>query len=76
MSTHELVELRCPKGPQQLLAKMLRDPEVSYVPDGNLMELSCRDCTRVLRRGDSSVLRVVHRYNLLGELVESAVQRR
>lgn len=71
------LELRCPVGPRQLLGKVIRETgEVPPVGEANLMELSCRDCTKNLRREDPEILRVVHRYNLLGELVENVVTRR
>lgn len=75
-ATMETVELRCPVGPRQLLGKVLRESGNVVVDDNNLMELACRDCARALKVSDPGVLRVVHRYNLLGELVESVIQRR
>jgi len=74
--TKEFLELRCPVGPKQLLGKVIRETGHIPVDDSNLMELSCRDCSRFLRRTEPDVLRVVHRYNLLGELVENVVTRR
>lgn len=73
-------EIRCPLGPRKLLAKMRLqdDPEAvkrMVMPD-NLLELSCRDCTKKARRdavesGLEPPLRVLHRYDVLGELVET-----
>ena len=74
--TMEFLELRCPSGPRQLLGKVLRETGSVPVGESNLLELSCRDCSRSVRREDPSVVRVVHRYNILGELVENVVTRR
>ena len=74
--TKEFLELRCPLGPRQLLGKVVRETGSVPVSGSNLMELSCRDCSRSVRREDPTIIRVVHRYNLLGELVENVVTRR
>jgi len=70
-----VVELRCPNGPKALLCKtiMFGDP-IKYTDD-NLIELNCRDCTKQLKRDRPEVKRVVHRYNIIGELVETVFQR-
>lgn len=72
----EVVDLRCPVGPRQLLGKVLRESGRVPVDSSNLMELACRDCARTLRRSDPTVARVVHRYDLLGNLVESEISHR
>lgn len=73
-------DIRCPVGPKKLLAKMKTQSDPDDVrrmllPD-NLLELSCRDCTKTARReadadGSAPPLRVLHHYNVLGELVET-----
>ena len=75
-ATSEALELRCPVGPRQLLGKVIRETGTVPVDESNLMELSCRDCTRTKRRESPEVFRVVHRYNLLGELVENVITLR
>ena len=72
----QLIELRCPIGPKALLAKsvLLGDP-AGVNPDLNLMEITCRDCAKQARANDPRVRRVKHRFNVLGQLVESVVQR-
>lgn len=74
-TTVEVVDLRCPVGPRQLLLKLHTTGERAHVNDDNLMEISCRDCTRTARRSDPGVVRVLHRFNFIGELVESVVER-
>lgn len=69
----QLVELRCPIGPRALLAKVVKLGDHHARTSDNLLELSCRDCRRTERVRDPSVSLVVHRFNVLGELVESAV---
>lgn len=70
----KLVDLRCPVGPKALLAKVIQSGEKESYDSWNLLELACRDCARTLRKTDSHVKRVVHRFNIMGELVESVVQ--
>lgn len=72
----QLIELRCPLGPRALLAKsvLLGDPAGMNL-DLNLMEITCRDCAKLARATDPGVRRVKHRFNVLGQLVESVVQK-
>lgn len=79
----ELIDLRCPVGPRQLLARVrslgdhaelvFKDSPLS-LPDFPLLELACRDCAKFCRRDDPTVRRVLHRFNVFGQLVESAVE--
>lgn len=68
------VELRCPVDARTLLGKVLADGDRPVV-SGNLMELHCRVCSRNGREFDPTVVRVLHRFDLLGSLVESVVER-
>ncbi len=70
-----VVELRCPTGPRRLLSKLMLRGEPVRVVSGNLVELSCDDCKRMLRRTDPSVVRVLHRFDMAGALVESVIDR-
>lgn len=63
----EVVEVACDVGPRRLFAKLRLAGERPVVTDDNLMEFSCDNCRR--REGEP----VLHRYNLLGELVETEV---
>jgi hypothetical protein len=45
----------------------------AYVQPDNLIELSCRDCTKDARRSDPSVIRVLHLFDLTGEFIRSEV---
>jgi hypothetical protein len=69
------IEIRCPVGPRRLLFKMYQEGHRPHVVPGNLIEVACDDCKRTMRRRDPSVVRVVHRFNLAGELIESKVIR-
>lgn len=70
------IEIRCPVGPRRLLSKVISSGQGPvHVTRDNLMELACDDCKRAARREDPSVLRVLHRYDLAGVLVESVVIR-
>lgn len=68
------VEIRCPVGPRRLLAKTLMSGERPHVTDGNLIEVACDDCKRSMRQQGKVVARVLHRFNIAGELIESVVQ--
>lgn len=37
------------------------------------MELYCRDCSVRERQRDPHITRVLHRYNFVGELIESVI---
>jgi hypothetical protein len=68
----EIVEVRCPVGFRRLFTRMqLGELEYRYVEHGNWLEFSCDDCARLLERDGSPRRRVLHRYNFLGELVET-----
>lgn len=61
-----IVEVRCPVGPQRLFTKLrLGEETARYIQPANLIEFSCSDCSR--HRDE----RVFHRYNFIGELVET-----
>jgi hypothetical protein len=68
----ERIELRCPVGPRKLFAMMQRAGQrPSYIHPDNLIEFSCYDCKRSYRSQGRSVRRVLHRYDLSGELIET-----
>lgn len=69
----QTVEIRCPIGPKRLLSKLLVAGEKPRVTEGNLIEFACDDCKRTLRQQGNTVTRVLHRYDLAGELVETEV---
>ena len=56
-----------------MLSKLLLAGEQPDIVDGNLIEFNCEDCKRQMRRSGRSVARILHRYNLAGELVETVV---
>lgn len=74
MKTMTKVELRCPTGARRLLGKYWMDSSEPLKVTDNLMELSCRDCTRNAREFDRNVVRIVHRFDLIGNLVESIAE--
>lgn len=70
------VELRCPVGdPGRLFAKVLLDEDESHrVTSGNLLEVSCQNCRRKFRQeGRTDVDFVLHRFDILGRLVETVI---
>jgi hypothetical protein len=74
VSAQEEVELRCDAG--KLLAVMLLGGEQpSFVKPDNLIELYCNWCSRRERRLDARVQRVLHRFDMSGELVTTLIQR-
>lgn len=69
-------EVRCPYEPRALLAKVIMGDDPKRFEDvGQLVELYCRDCTKQQRKYDKDVARVLHRFNILGQLVETVVER-
>jgi len=66
-----MVELRCDRNPSKLLGKVDRP----VIVEGNLIEIACYDCVKRLRKDGETVQRVLHRWNVLGELIETEVQR-
>lgn len=44
----------------------------AHIIDGNLIEFSCQNCKKALKDKGVIVSRVLHRYNILGELVETS----
>lgn len=70
-----VVEVRCPVGPQRLFTKLsLGEESHRYVHPENLIEVTCSDCARRLGREEGVRQRVFHRYNFLGEFVETVVE--
>ena len=67
----QAIDLRCPIGPRKLLARLRSEGKKPSVVDGNLMELYCRDCSRDAKTTNEEVLHVLHRFDLIGDLVES-----
>jgi hypothetical protein len=77
----EEIEVRCPVPvqlpnghslPGRLLMKLLvRGEFPSFVHPDNLIELACDECRVQLRKRGVSVNRVLHRYDLAGQLVET-----
>ena len=75
----EKEEVRCPHGPRALLAKVINSGDgdsKKYVDNRQLVELYCRDCTKSFRKVEPGVFRVLHRFNILGQLVETVVDRK
>lgn len=69
-----IVELRCNVGPRRLFGKVKADGGKPTVVDGNLVEFHCRDCTKALRStSPTPVERVLHRFDVSGQLVETEV---
>jgi hypothetical protein len=67
-----VVDLRCPVFPKALFAR-LRSGEAVIRPGSNLIEVSCRDCRNAERAQNGPCTRVLHRFNVLGEHVETQV---
>lgn len=65
------VEVRCPVGPRKLFTKLKLGEETGgYLPNG-LIEFSCSDCSKRLAREYGRRVRVFHRFNFIGELIET-----
>lgn len=68
------VEVRCPVGPQKLFFRVQLGEEYSQYVSPNLLEISCYDCSKSQTRTLGRKVRVVHRFNVIGELIETDVQ--
>ncbi len=79
------VEIRCPQpvrtrngecSPGHLFAILVcSGGKPSYIQPDNLVEMACSNCRKALERDQGlQVSRVLHRYNLAGELVETLVE--
>jgi hypothetical protein len=79
MSEPAEVDLRCPVhapcDPGKLLARLrLAGGQPSFVKPDNLIELDCPACKTARRRQGRPVRRVLHRYDLLGEMIETLIE--
>lgn len=61
-----VVELRCDRDPQRLFGKLIQTEKPRIDPATNLLEFACDKCRR-----EFGVRRVLHRFNILGDLVET-----
>ena len=69
----ETIEIRCPVDSRRLFTKLVLSGEVPSYVEGNLIEFSCDECKAIHRKRGSPVFRVLHRYNFVGDLVETEV---
>jgi hypothetical protein len=68
------VEVRCPVGPQKLFTKLkLGEESGGYLPNG-LIEFTCGDCSKRIGRESDRRVRVFHRFNFIGELIQTVVE--
>lgn len=65
------MQVRCPVGAQRLFMILRQKGERPKVTEDNLMEFACHDCARTQREQGNAVYRVYHRYNFIGELIET-----
>lgn len=61
------VDLRCPRGMGKLLGR------ASGIDAAGTVELACNSCARAQRAAGRPCARVVHRFNLLGELLSTTI---
>lgn len=72
----ETIDIRCPVDPRHLFLKLRLIEETRTEDAGNLIELACYECRKGLKaQGDLSIIRVLHRYDLTGTLVETEIVR-
>lgn len=72
-----IVEVRCPVGPQRLFTKLrLGEETARYIQPDNLIEFSCQDCGRRLSRSIGVSTAVYHRFNFIGELIATVTAPR
>lgn len=61
-----LTDLRCDQNPSKLLGR-------ARLVEGNLIEIACDHCKATMRRSGRHVRRVLHRWDVTGELIETEV---
>ncbi len=66
-----MTDLRCPEGEAGMGKLLGRTRPVFYTP--GVIELACGNCARAFRRAGLDCSRVLHRYNLLGELLATEI---
>ncbi len=64
-----MVDLRCPQPMGKLLART-----AGTIGCDNVVEVACNNCARAARAAGQPCSRVLHRFNLLGELLETRVE--
>ena len=64
-----MIDCRCPVNPRRLFARVTG----GVVVDGNLIEVACADCRASLKAMGQTPALVLHRYNALGECIETEV---
>jgi hypothetical protein len=68
-----MVDLRCPHADGgNHMGKLLGRTAMVAHPDG-LIDLACNNCARAYRRAGVDAARVLHRFNLLGELIATLI---
>lgn len=69
------IDFRCPVEPRHLFLKLKSQGRPTPVVEGNLLELACDVCKKIQRQRQPDVIRVLHRFNILGEWIETEVVR-
>ncbi len=67
------VEMRCPFGPRKLFIKLKLGEEFGKYLPNNLIEFTCGDCARRISRERGTRVRVFHRFNFIGELINTQI---
>lgn len=66
------IDLRCDRDPRRLFAKIRTNGEKPpSITEGNLFEVACRDCAKVMREQYTTLKQVFHRFDAAGTLVET-----
>ena len=64
-----VIDVRCDKFQRRLFVRLLTT-EKPVIVEGNLLEFACRDCAKL-----EKAERVLHRFDVAGELVETEILR-
>lgn len=67
-------EVRCPEDPRRLFTKLIQEGKKPVITDGNLIEFACQNCKKSYNLENIRCVRVLHRYNLAGELIETVFE--
>lgn len=82
--SEQVIELRCPNeyrhpdgtcSPGKLFAQLrITGEQPSYIHPDNLIVMACGDCKRSMRRRGTEVARVLHCYDMAGELIRTLIE--
>lgn len=70
-----MIEFRCPRDRRTMFGKIVQEQFRAFdITQPAIIEFACAECRRVLGRRGLQVQRVLHRYDLYGNFIETEHQ--